>query len=62
MLAVNAYYNGTNIVLDEKVEMFKGQRMTVVFEPVRKRKSFDLDKYGIQTERGMNVGNQSDYS
>lgn len=56
MLAVDAYYNGTNIVLDRDVEMFKGQRMTVVFEPVKtKRKNIDLDKYGIRTERGMHV-------
>jgi len=58
MLAVNGYYNGTSIVLDDEVEMEKGQRLLVVLDtPKRRRKKLDFDKYVTTTERGRNVDN-----
>lgn len=56
MLAVNGYYNGTNIVLEDEVEMEKGQRLMVVLEtPKRGRKNINFNQYVTTTERGKNV-------
>ena len=56
MLAVNGYYNGNNIVLDEKIEMANGQRLIVILDmPESKREKIDFDKYVTPTERGKNV-------
>lgn len=56
MLAVNGYYNGSTIVLDEEIEMTKGQRLMVILETNKKiRKKIDLDKYVTPTERGADV-------
>lgn len=58
MLAVNGYYNGSNIVLDEQIEMAVGQKLMVIIEtpiPASKRKKIDLDKYVTPTERGKHV-------
>lgn len=56
MVAVDAYYNGVNIVLDKQVEMRKGQKMMVIYEPTEpKRKPVDLNQFGIWSERGQHV-------
>lgn len=58
MLAINGHYNGSNIVLDEKIEMTAGQKLMVIIEtptPASKRKEIDLDKYVTPTERGKHV-------
>lgn len=56
MLAVNGYYNGTNIILEQEVDMIKGQRLMVILEtPKQTRKKIDFDKYVTTTERGRNV-------
>lgn len=57
MFAVNGYYNGTNIVLEQDVALAEGQRVLVVLEtPVnRKRQIINLNQYVTTTERGKNV-------
>ena len=58
MLAVNGYYNGKNIVLDEQIEMAAGQKLMVIIETppqTPKREKIDLDKYVTTTERGKHV-------
>lgn len=43
MLAINGYYNGSNIVLDEQIEMTTGQKLMVIIEtptPVSKHHYF----------------------
>lgn len=58
MVAVKGYYNGSNIVLDEQVEMTAGQKLMVIIETLQsepKRREFDLDKYVTPTERGKHV-------
>ena len=58
MLAINGHYNGSNIVLDEQIEMTAGQKLMVIIEtpaPASKRKKIDLDKYVTPTERGEHV-------
>lgn len=58
MMAVKGYYNGSNIVLDEQVEMTAGQKLMVIIEtsqPESKHKGIDLDKYVTPTERGKHV-------
>lgn len=58
MVAVKGYYNGSNIVLDEQVEMTVGQKLMVILETLQsdsKRREVDLDKYVTPTERGKHV-------
>ena len=58
MLAINGHYNGSNIVLDEQIEMTAGQKLMVIIEtpaPTSKRKKINLDKYVTPTERGKHV-------
>lgn len=58
MVAVKGYYNGSNIVLDEQIEMTAGQKLMVIIEtlePESERKRIDLDKYVTPTERGKHV-------
>ena len=50
MTAVNGYYDGSRIVMDEKIKLRKGQRVIVtVLEPStaepQSRRSVDLRKY-----------------
>lgn len=56
MLAINGYYNGTNIVLDDNVEMKEGQRLLIVMDsPKKGKRKIDLNKYIEKTDRGRNV-------
>lgn len=54
---VNAYYNGTNIVLDEDVSLRQGQKvMVTILSPEQKtRRAVDWDSYVVKSDRGQNV-------
>lgn len=54
---VNAYYNGTNIVLDEDVLLRQGQKvMVTILSPEQKaHRSVDWDSYVVKSDRGQNV-------
>ena len=48
MTAVEGYYNGTQIVIDEDVQLRKGQRVIVTLLDIpdeRKKKKIDLRQY-----------------
>ena len=47
LTAVNGYYNGEQIVLNEKIKLYKGQKViiTILEDSPIKRKRTDLRKY-----------------
>jgi len=46
LTAVNGYYNGDSIVLEENISMEKGQKVIVtILENTQKKEKIDLDKY-----------------
>ena len=63
MTAVEGYYNGTHIVIDEKIHLHKGQRVIVtVLESSDEQsgKKRDLREYMGRGDR-MFLGNAEDY-
>lgn len=44
--AVNGYYNGNNIVLEENVSLAEGQRVIVtILDTTQKKEKIDLERY-----------------
>lgn len=46
LAAVNGYYNGDSIVLEENVSLAKGQKVIVtILDTTEKKESIDLERY-----------------
>ena len=57
MQAVEGYYNGTHIVMDEKIRLRKGQRVIITVldnTAAPSKKAIDLRKYMGRGERMFN--------
>lgn len=57
LAAVKGYYDGTQIVMDENVDLKAGQEVIVTILDMQKkaRKGIDWDSFIIPSERGQNV-------
>lgn len=57
LAAVKGYYNGERIVIDEDVEMAKGQELiiTILDMQEKHKDSIDWDSFVVPSERGSNV-------
>ena len=62
MTAVGGYYNGNQIVMDENVNLYNGQRViiTLLDNTGRSNQHIDLKKYSGRGEK-MFHGNVDDY-
>ena len=57
LAAVKGYYDGTQIVMDENMNLKAGQEVIVTILDMQKkaRKEIDWDSFVIPSERGQNV-------